>query len=81
MKKNEDEKDAGFSELATVESRRNELTAEEFPEGPYGSSIPSVDIGKSTPWRKDQRVSNPYGYENKDLHEDLPREYPPDYEP
>ncbi|RCW42371.1 hypothetical protein [Paenibacillus prosopidis] len=79
--KNKHEKNTSYSELATVESRRNELTAEEFPEGPYGSCIPSEDIGKSTPWRQDQRVSNPYGYENKNLHEGLPREFPPDYEP
>lgn len=75
------EKKPLYSELATVESQRNELTSEEFPEGPYGSSIPTLTIGKSTPWREDQRVSNPYGYENKQLHEGMPREYPPDYEP
>lgn len=70
-----------YSEIATVESQRNELTAEEFPEGPYGSSLLSDTVGKSTPWRDDQHVSNPYGYENKNLHDELPREYPPDYKP
>lgn len=78
---NKQEKKPFDSELATVESQRNELTAEEFPEGPYGSCIVTKNIDKSTPWRKDQHVSNPYGYENKNLHEGLPREYPPDYEP
>lgn len=79
--KNKHEKNESYSELATVESQRNELTAEEFPEGPYGSTLLTEEIGKSTPWREDQRAANPYGYENKDLHDELPREYPPDYEP
>jgi len=75
------EKKTLYSELGTVESQRNELTAEEFPEGPYGSTIEASTIGKSKPWRDDQRAINPFGYENRELHEGMPREYPPDYEP
>lgn len=70
-----------YTDLGTVESQRNDLTAEEFPEGPYGSSLPVESLGKSTPWRKGQRVSNPYGYENRSLHDGMERNYPPDYEP
>ncbi|MFD0710923.1 hypothetical protein [Paenibacillus sp. GCM10027626] len=73
--------DKVYSELATVESQRNELTAEEFPDGAYGADIQPAANGKSTPWRKDQHVINPFGFENKELHEDLPRDYPPDYDP
>jgi hypothetical protein len=65
-----------YGELNTVESGRNDLTAEEFPEGPYGSSIPELAMGKSSPWDYGQEVTSPYGYENVQLHQDLPRDYP-----
>ncbi|MEX2460079.1 MAG: hypothetical protein WD469_02050 [Paenibacillaceae bacterium] len=65
-------------DLATVESRRNDLTAEEFPEGPYGSTITNETLGKSTPWRQDQRPPTPFSYENRELHEGIDRDYPGD---
>jgi hypothetical protein len=68
-----------YSELSTVESQRNELIPEEFPEGAYGMSLPTETIGKSGPWREDQRRTSAYGFENKDLHEGMPRQYPPDH--
>lgn len=69
-----------YTDLATVESRRNDLTAEEFPEGPYGMSLESESLGKSTPWREDQRPPNRFSYENRELHEGLPRVFPADHE-
>jgi hypothetical protein len=69
-----------YTDLATVESQRNDLTAEEFPEGPYGSNINPENLGKSTPWRRDQRPPNQFTYENRELHEGLERDYPPDHE-
>jgi hypothetical protein len=68
-----------YTDLSTVESQRNDLTAEEFPEGPYGCSITPEDPGKSDPWRQDQRSPNTYTYENRELHEGLPRDYPPEH--
>lgn len=66
-----------YTDLSTVESMRNDLTFEEFPEGPYGSPINSDNLGKSTPWRKDQRsASTQFDYENHQLHADMKREYP-----
>lgn len=65
-----------YTDVSTVESQRNDLIAEEFPEGPYGSSLPVETLGKSTPWRVDQRPPNTFTYENRELHEGLPREYP-----
>lgn len=62
-----------YTDLATVESQRNDLTAEEFPEGPYGASTVRETLGKSSPWRVDQRSPNTYTYENRDLHEGLDR--------
>jgi hypothetical protein len=69
-----------YTDLATVESRRNDLTAEEFPEGPYGSNINHETLGKSTPWRQDQRPPNRFTYENRELHEGIDRDYPGDNE-
>ncbi|UVI28684.1 hypothetical protein [Paenibacillus spongiae] len=67
-----------YTDLSTVESQRNDLTAEEFPEGAYGSDLQSEKIGKSKPWRIDQRSPNPFGYENRGLHAGLERGYPGD---
>ncbi|MFC5648115.1 hypothetical protein ACFPYJ_03100 [Paenibacillus solisilvae] len=64
------------TDLATVESQRNDLTAEEFPEGPYGSDKITESLGKSKPWRVDQRSSNRFDYENRELHSGIDREYP-----
>jgi hypothetical protein len=69
-----------YTDLATVESQRNDLIAEEFPEGPYGSSIVYDTLGKSTPFRKDQRPPNSFNYENRELHEGMDRDYPGDHE-
>ena len=66
------------TDLSTVESQRNDLTAEEFPEGPYGSDLVSASLGKSSPWRIDQRPPNRFDYENRRLHGDMDRVYPGD---
>lgn len=65
-----------YTDVAAVESMRNDLTAEEFPEGPYGMSLPTESLGKSSPWREDQRPPNRFMYENRELHENLPRQDP-----
>ena len=76
------EKKSDYTDLATVESQRNDLAAEEFPEGAYGSAGGteeySEELGKRTPWREDQRAANAYAYENRELHQDRPRRYPDD---
>lgn len=69
-----------YTDFAAVESQRNDLTAEEFPEGPYGMSLETETLGKSTPWRTDQRPPNRFAYENRELHEGMPRVYPPDHD-
>ncbi|WJH34965.1 hypothetical protein MJA45_21700 [Paenibacillus aurantius] len=75
------EKRRKYTDVATVESQRNDLIPEEFPEGPYGSSLPVESLGKSTPWRVDQRPQNRFSYENRELHDGINRAYPPDHEP
>jgi len=68
-----------YADFAAVESQRNDLAAEEFPEGPYGSSLPAESLGKSSPWREDQRPPNRFAYENRKLHEGKARVYPGDH--
>lgn len=68
------------TDLKTVESQRNDLTAEEFPEGPYGSQLPVESLGKSTPWRQDQRSPNRFFYEDREFHAGLERDYPGDHD-
>jgi hypothetical protein len=64
------------TDVSTVESQRNDLIPEEFPEGPYGSGLQVETLGKSKPWRIDQRSPNRFDYENQALHAGLSREYP-----
>lgn len=74
------EKKQPDQDLSTVLSQRNDLTAEEFPEGPYGASLPVETLGKSTPWRDDQRSPNSHMYENREFHAGLERGYPGDHD-
>jgi len=67
-----------FTELSNVEKQQKYLTAQEFPEGPYGSPIRKdepVQL-KSTPWEEGQRWYSNFNYENKSLHQDIPRQMP-----
>ncbi|MDR0268599.1 hypothetical protein [Paenibacillus sp.] len=64
------------NDVSTVQSQRNDLIPEEFPEGPYGSSLEAESIGKSKPWLKGQNGPRPFGNENLQLHEADGREYP-----
>jgi hypothetical protein len=73
------EKKQPTADLSTVESLRNDLVPEEFPEGSYGST-PMIAWGKSSPWRDDQRAPDAFGYENRELHEGMERAYPGDRE-
>ncbi|TBL70117.1 hypothetical protein EYB31_34065 [Paenibacillus thalictri] len=74
------EAEDSYTDLSTVESQRNDLAPEEFPEGPYGSDLVSDMLGKSSPWRPEQRPQSAFTYENRELHADMPREYPGDHE-
>ncbi|WP_026582880.1 hypothetical protein [Bacillus sp. J33] len=71
----EDEK---YSDFSNVEKQRNFLTAEEFPEGPFGSPIRADEPveNKSTPWREGQQYYSNFTYEFRNLHQDMPRQFP-----
>lgn len=61
-----------------IEQYKAELIPEEFPEGPFGSTINKENIvtGKSTPWKKGQRRASAYVYPDKEQHDDIPRKTP-----
>ncbi|MED2009059.1 MULTISPECIES: hypothetical protein [Brevibacillus] len=66
-----------YSELSTVESQRNEILQEEFPEGPYGAATNEARLGKATGWEAGQHsTSTRFTYETRQMHEDLPRQFP-----
>jgi hypothetical protein len=65
-----------YFDLSNVEKRKNFLTAEEFPDGPFGSPIRLDEPvrNKSTPWQEGQRYYSNFNYENKTFHQDIPRQ-------
>jgi hypothetical protein len=71
--------DAPNPELSYVQSMRNDVLPEEFPEGPYGSAALAEGIGKSEPWRPGQRAVSPLRDQNP-VHTDrtTPAAEPPD---
>lgn len=75
MGKKDTKKYANFS---NVEQQHEVLTAQELPEGPYGSPINADQPlqGKSTSWEPGQYRDSAYVYPDKAAHDDLPRQYP-----
>lgn len=70
------DKEKQHFDFSNVEKQRNYLAAEEFPDGPFGSPIRQdepVQL-KSTSWKDGQRRYSAFNYENKSLHQDLPRQ-------
>lgn len=67
-----------YTDFSNVETMRNYLTVEDLPEGPYGSPRGKSEPveNKSTPWEKGQRYYSAFNYENKSLHQNLPRQFP-----
>jgi hypothetical protein len=75
---NRREKVEEYTDFSNVETMKNFLTAEEFPDGSYGSPIRQnepVEL-KSTPWEEGQRRYSAFNYEFKSLHQDSPRQFP-----
>ena len=71
-------RDEEYTDLSTVETQKTFLTAEEFPDGPFGSPIRKEEPveNKSTSWKHGQQYYSNFTYENRNLHQDLPRQYP-----
>ncbi|MBE3563209.1 MAG: hypothetical protein IMX05_05740 [Hydrogenibacillus schlegelii] len=61
-------------DVKAVESWRHELIPEEFPEGPYGAPR-EMEVGGE--WHPDDTRLSAFQYENRELHESIPRHLPP----
>ncbi|WP_170834337.1 hypothetical protein [Fictibacillus solisalsi] len=64
-----------YTDFSNVETGRRYVLPEDLPEGPYGSPI-NAKLGKSTPWKENQRTYSAFNYEYKNLHEGLERQFP-----
>src|SRR5690606_19278596 len=62
-----------YTDLATVESQRNEIIPEEFPDGSYGSIFAAEKTLQPKEWREDQRSLSGFTYEYRSFHEGLDR--------
>lgn len=69
-------KNTPYTDLATVESQRNDIIPEEFPEGPYGAATNEDVLGKDTPFLASQHAAPQYTYENREFHAGIPRQDP-----
>lgn len=82
-----DKEQRTYADFSNVETQKNYLTAEEMPEGAYGSPFNMNEPveNKSGPWREGQRKYSAYNYEFKSLHQNLPRQmagaHPPHDDP
>ena len=65
-----------YTDVSTVESLRNEVVPEEFPEGPSGAAHNEDVLGKESPWLATQHAAPRFTYENRKLHEGIPRQDP-----
>ncbi|WP_240512005.1 hypothetical protein [Paludifilum halophilum] len=65
-----------YNDVKTVESLRNEVVAEEFPEGPYGAATNEDVLGKESPWKASQHAAPQFTYEMREFHQGLPRRIP-----
>lgn len=67
-----------YTDVSNVETQKNYLTAEEFPEGAFGSARgKNTPVeNKSTPWKEGQRKYSAFNYEFKSMHQNIPRQFP-----
>ncbi|MDP4105992.1 MAG: cytosolic protein [Bacillota bacterium] len=72
-----------YFDFTNVEKQKGYLTAEEFPEGPFGSAFRKDEPvqNKSTPWEEGQRYYSAFNYEVKSFHQDIPRQWPGAHKP
>lgn len=67
-----------YRDFSNVKNVHEDLIPEEFPEGPFGSSINDEEppYSKSTPWTEGQRRQSAFVFPDKQQHDDLPRQTP-----
>ncbi|WP_181349498.1 hypothetical protein [Thalassobacillus sp. CUG 92003] len=67
-----------YTDFSNAETQQNFLASEEFPEGPFGAAK-GKDVpveNKDTDWKEGQQFYSSFTYENRNLHQDLPRQHP-----
>lgn len=71
-------KEKNYDDFSNVEVQRNFIIPEDFPEGPYGAprGADTPAENNNPPAKEGQRHHSAFNYENKELHENLPRKYP-----
>lgn len=71
-------KDEQYTDFSNVETQKTFLTAEEYPEGSFGSPTGESDRvkNKETSWKHGQQFYSAFTYENRNFHENLPRQHP-----
>ncbi|WP_170008063.1 cytosolic protein [Bacillus fonticola] len=76
-----DKEEEVYTDFSNVETMRNFVAPEPFPEGPYGAPRGENEpvVNKTTPWEEGQRYYSAYNYENKSLHADIPRGIAPSH--
>ncbi|GEL77882.1 hypothetical protein [Tenuibacillus multivorans] len=68
-------------DFTPVEVRDNYQVPEEFPEGTYGNPINADEPLHAMPEKESKRHHSAFAYENKELHADLPRQFPDAHDP
>ncbi|WP_188206592.1 cytosolic protein [Alkalibacillus aidingensis] len=68
-------------DFADVEVQQNYQIPQEFPEGTYGTPINQDEPLQARDDDPKRRHQSAFNYENKQLHEDMPRQYPTSHEP
>lgn len=75
-----EKKDERYTDFSNVEDQRRFLATEEFPEGAFGVKGNDKEFepvkNKETAWEEGQQYTSPFAFENRTLHQDLPRKYP-----
>ncbi|MFC4323513.1 cytosolic protein [Litchfieldia salsa] len=67
-----------YTDFSNVETMRKFLVPEQTPEGPYGAPVgkDTPVQSKTTPWKDGQTYYSAFTYENRTMHQDLPRQFP-----
>lgn len=73
-----DKEEITYTDVSNVETKRNFIIPEDFPEGPYGAprGEHTAVENKSTPWKEGQRPYSAFNYEFKSMHEGKGRNFP-----
>jgi hypothetical protein len=65
-----------LDDFSAYEVQQKYIVPEDLPEGPYGSPINKDEPLQPKHVNKEARSYSNFNYENKELHEDMPRQVP-----